>query len=276
MITSSANPRVKQIRKLRERKERQQSGLFYAEGLRISIEAASMSGRLEALVFAPDLLTSEFGIKLVEEQRSRGVEILEVSREVFKTLALKEDPQGIGAVIAQTWYSIEEIQFEPGDSWVALDSVADPGNLGTILRTNDSVGGKGVILLDNSTDPYDPTSTRASMGAIFSQKLVRTNFDHFADWKQNQNIPLIGTSGAALTDYHQNEYPSEFVLLMGSERQGLPEKAIALCDQVVRIPMVGRSDSLNLAVATGIVLYEIYNQHRDRKKEGMNDSHSAR
>jgi TrmH family RNA methyltransferase len=276
MITSSANPRVKQIRKLRERKERQQSGLFYAEGLRISIEAASMSGRLEALVFAPDLLTSEFGIKLVEEQRSRGVEILEVSREVFKTLALKEDPQGIGAVIAQTWYSIEEIQFEPGDSWVALDSVADPGNLGTILRTNDSVGGKGVILLDNSTDPYDPTSTRASMGAIFSQKLVRTNFDHFADWKQNQNIPLIGTSGAALTDYHQNEYPSEFVLLMGSERQGLPEKAFALCDQVVRIPMVGRSDSLNLAVATGIVLYEIYNQHRDRKKEGMNDSHSAR
>ncbi|HVP20984.1 MAG TPA: RNA methyltransferase [Anaerolineaceae bacterium] len=267
MITSSANPRIKQIRKLRERKERQQSGLFYAEGLRIVIEAVSENASIKALVFSPELLTSEMGIKIISDQSQRGIEILEVSRDVFKTLALKDDPQGIGAVIEQTWLPIDKIDLRPGEFWVALDAVADPGNLGTILRTNDSVGGKGVILLGNTTDPYDPTSMRASMGAIFSQKLVRADFEQFAAWKQVSGIAVIGASGAARCDYHHTQYPSEFVLLMGSERQGLLENALALCDQVVSIPMVGRSDSLNLAVANAILLYEIYNQHRDQKQE---------
>jgi len=268
MITSSANPRIKQIRKLRERKERQQSGLFYAEGLRIVIEAVSEKASIKSLVFSPELLTSESGNKLISDQSLLGVEILEVSRDVFKTLALKDDPQGIGAVIEQAWLPIEKIDLKQGDFWVALDAVADPGNLGAIMRTNDSVGGKGVILLGKTTDPYDPTSMRASMGAIFSQKLVRADFEKFAAWKRARRVFLIGASGAAPCDYHHTQYPSEYVLLMGSERQGLPENALASCDQVVSIPMVGRSDSLNLAVATGILLYEIFNKHHDQKQEG--------
>jgi TrmH family RNA methyltransferase len=268
MITSSANPTIKQIRKLRDRKERQQSGLFYAEGLRIVIEAAHQNAPIQTLVTAPDLLTSEQGIKEIQDLRRRGVEVLEVSESVFKSLALKEDPQGIAAVVAQSWQALEQVHLQEGDLWVALEEVADPGNLGTILRTCDGAGARGVILLDHATDPYDPTAMRASMGAIFTQKLVKTDLDRFSAWVKAGGVPLIGTSGAARLDYHDFPYPQRFVLLMGSERQGLSEKAMGICDQVVSIPMVGHSDSLNLAVATAVVLYEVYNCRRDVRMEG--------
>lgn len=267
-ITSSANPRIKQIRKLRDRKERQESGLFYAEGLRIVIEAVLQNAPIQALLVASEMLTSPQGNKIVEEQRIKGIEVLEVSEGVFKSLALKDDPQGIAAVVAQTWHSLDQVHLSQCELWVALDSVADPGNLGTILRTCDGVGAQGVILLDHSTDPYDPTAMRASMGAIFTQKLVKSDFEHFSAWAKVLAIPIIGTSGAARSDYHSFHYPDKFVLLMGSERQGLSDNYLALCSQVISIPMLGRSDSLNLGVAAGVVLYEIYNHTRDHQPEG--------
>lgn len=267
-ITSTANPRIRQIRKLRERKERQQSGLFFAEGLRIVIEAAHQSAPIQSIITAPGLLTSQAGQKTIRELRQRGVEILEVGDDVFKSLATKEDPQGIAAVIRQEWFQLDQIQLEAGEVWVALDSVADPGNLGTILRTLDAVGGRGAILLDQSTDPYDPTAVRASMGALFSQKLVHVEFTEFAQWKKSRLVPVVGTSDKASEDYHFTRYPPGFILLMGSERHGLHEEALKLCDRVVRIPMNGISDSLNLSVATAIVLYEVFNQRRDQVMEG--------
>jgi RNA methyltransferase, TrmH family len=265
IITSSANPQVKAIRKLRDRKERQQSGLFYVEGLRIVGEALDdKSGKIQTLVAAPDLLSSDFGRGLLEKAKQKGIPVMEVSADVFANLALKEGPQGLAAVIQQNFKDLNQVNLSGKDLWVALDSVADPGNLGTIMRTLDSVGGKGIILLDQSTDPYDPTATRASMGALFSLSLIKTTLDIFAQWKHSHHVSLIGTSGAASTDYHQTTYPDHFVLLMGSERHGLLEKHLALCDTVVSIPMVGKSDSLNLAVSTAIVLYEVFNQRRDR------------
>ena len=269
MITSSANSTIKQVRKLRERKERSASGLFYIEGLRIVIEAARQNAPIQTLLYSPELLTSEGGLQEIHELQRRGIETLEVSAGVFRSLALKDDPQGIAAVVAQTWQPIESISAKEGDLWVALEEVADPGNLGTILRTCDGAGACGVILLDHSTDPYDPIAMRASMGAIFTQKLVKSNLDQFTLWVRNRNIPIIGTSGAARDDYHAFKYPDPFVLLMGSERQGLSEKALALCGTVVRIPMVGRNDSLNLAVATAVMLYEVYNYRRDSRREGQ-------
>ena len=264
IITSSANPQVKAIRKLRERKERQQSGLFYVEGLRIVGEAIGMDEKIQTLVAAPELLSSDFGRGLLAQARQKNIPILEVSADVFAGLALKEGPQGLAAIIHQNFQELERVRLSGHDLWVALDSVADPGNLGTILRTLDSVGGKGIILLDQSTDPYDPTATRASMGALFSLALVKTTFEVFAAWKKDQHVSLIGTSGAASTDYHQMLYPDHFILLMGSERHGLLEHHLRLCDAVVSIPMVGKSDSLNLAVSTAVVLYEVFNQRRDR------------
>lgn len=270
MITSAANERVKNIRKLHERKARQESGLFYVEGLRIIAEAAELGVPLDTLVVAPELLKNSFGQQLVAEQSQKGISVLEVSAEVFQRLSLKEGPQGLAAIVRQQWFNLDDVHPEPGTplssgTWVALDSVADPGNLGTILRTHDAVGGKGVILLDQSTDPYDPSAVRASMGALFSQKLVRATFAEFAAWKRQHGLLVVGTSDKARTDYHAYRYPQALVVLMGSERQGLQEQHLALCDEVVSIPMLGKSDSLNLAVATGVVLYEILNQRREKR-----------
>jgi len=268
LVTSAANPRIKQFRKLRDRKERQATGLFSIEGLRIVAEAAEQSAAFESLVVAPELLTSEFGQELVGKIAATGVTVLEVSAPVFESISLKEGPAGLAAVIHQRWASLENVQPNTQRTWVALDSVADPGNLGTILRTHDAVGGVGVILLDHSTDPYDPTSIRASMGAVFTQTLVRASFEAFAEWKEQRRARLVGTSDKAAADYAAYHYPPDLVILMGSERQGLQERHLRLCDEVVAIPMRGSSDSLNLAVATGVVLYEVHNQRRGIGRRG--------
>lgn len=266
IISSSANPRIKWLRKLRDRKFREKTGCFYAEGLRILLEAAQQGAEIAALVVSPELLTSPVGLDLVEQQRRQGTEIIEVAADIFQAFALKDAPVGLAGVIRQRWLPLEKITPGHGDTWVALDEVADPGNLGTILRTHDAVGGKGVILLGHTTDPYDPSSVRASMGAIFSQQLVKVSFEEFSAWKQRLNIPIIGTSDSASTDFQDVKYPLPMVLLMGSERQGLADAAMHLCDTMVQIPMVGTSDSLNLAVATAVVLYEIFNQRRKSKE----------
>jgi RNA methyltransferase, TrmH family len=269
VITSQVNERIKSIRKLQERKAREESGLFFLEGLRVVGEAIDQGAELDTLVVAPDLLKSPFGLDLVAHQRAQGTAILEVSSDVFKRLSLKEGPQGIAAVARERWLDLEDITFPPhagvaNGTWVALDCVADPGNLGTILRTHDAVGGQGVILLDQSTDPYDPSAARASMGALFTQALVKTSFARFREWKLRTGTAVVGTSGTAQVDYTQYRYPAQVVVLMGSERQGLQEQHLALCDAVVSIPMVGASDSLNLAAATAVVLYEIFNQRREQ------------
>jgi len=144
-----------------------------------------------------------------------------------------------------------------------LDEVQDPGNLGTILRTSDAVGAQGIILLNHSTDPFDPAVVRASMGAIFSQIIVKSTFEEFSEWKTINQIPVVGTSGKADNEYRALNYPFPMVLLMGSERQGLSKEHYRICDEVVSIPMVGKSDSLNLAIATGVILYEIFYQKRE-------------
>ncbi len=260
LISSTTNTRIKQIRNLAHRREREQTGLFFIEGIRIVSEAVQMGVEVETLIYAPALLKSQFALELLSMQRDRGTACLEVTSEVFKSLSVKEGPQGIGAVVRQRWEKLDEVRLTDELCWVALDAAQDPGNIGAILRTSDAVGCVGLILLGNSADPYDPGALRASMGAIFSQRLIKASFTAFAQWKREHGYTVVGTSGASRTDYRQAEYVSPLVLLMGSERQGLSDEQQAVCDLMVRIPMVGRSDSLNLAVATGIVLYEIFYQ----------------
>ena len=264
LIASLTNAKVKRIRAFLRRKEREQTGLFFVEGIRIVTEAAQTSARIDTLIVAPDLLKSDHALAFVAAERGRGTPVLEVTREVFQSISAKEGPQGLGAVVQQHWQTLGDIDWPALGAlgWVALDAAQDPGNIGTILRTCDAVGIAGLILLSNSADPYEPSAVRASMGAVFTQRLVRATWEEFANWKQQHHVPLVGTSGGAAQDYRAVAYPAPLVLLMGSEREGLSPAQQAACDLLVRIPMVGRSDSLNLAVATAIVLYEVFNQRR--------------
>lgn len=260
MITSRSNPGVKRVRSLRSRQERERTGLFFVEGVQLVVEAAQQSAPIEEVVLAPELLTSSLGWEVVRQQQARGVPCLEVTAEVFASLSLKEGPQGIGAVVRQQWETLERVDPSDGLCWVALESVQLPGNLGTILRTGAAVGAAGAVLIGSAADPYDPTALRASMGAIFSQRLARATFAAFVDWTRQHGSQIVGASPAAETDYRAASYHRPLVLLMGGEQRGLSAQQQARCDQVVRIPMVGRVDSLNLAVATGLMLYEVFYQ----------------
>ena len=230
--------------------------------MRIVGEAIDTGWVVETLIVSPELLNSLFGQQLVSKYQSSGGHVLEVSADVFCSLSSKDGPQGLGAVVAQKWSQLEETSLGDGNFLVALDSIQDPGNLGTIMRTLDAVGGQGIILLDQSTDPFDPAAVRGSMGALFSLELIKTSYVHFAEWKKFQQLPVIGASDKAASDYHYAVYPGRFVLLMGSERLGLQEHHLALCDQVVRIPMVGSDPSFwpwRLQLS-----YAVYNQWRDQ------------
>lgn len=261
MITSPANPAVKAIRALRQRKEREATGRCFVEGIRLVAEAAR-AGALERLVVAPALLTSAFARDLVAEQAGAGVATLEVSAEVFATLSQKDGPQGLAAVARQRWVELARAALGPPPGWVALVEPADPGNLGTIMRTADAVGAAGVIIVGPGADPYDPAALRASMGAAFALGLARASWGELLAWRAAAGAAMVGTSDQAPADFQSVAYPQPLVLLMGSERQGLAPEQLAACDQVVSIPMRGRGDSLNLAVATGVMLYELLRQSR--------------
>src|SRR5262249_29542685 len=159
----------------------------------------------------------------------------EVTAAVFDTLAAKDVAQGVTAIVRQRWHALAHIRPDPQSCWVALDSIQYPGNLGTILRTCDAIGGAGVILLGSTSDPYDPAAVRASVGAIFSQQLVRADVAEFADWKREQHVAVMGTSPAAAADYRTVAYQPPVVLLMGCERSGLARSLQALCDAMVHI-----------------------------------------
>jgi len=144
--------------------------------------------------------------------------------------------------------------------------VQSAGNLGTLIRSCAAVGAAGLMLIDSSADPYDPGTVRATMGALFSQRIVRATAAEFRAWKQRHGCTLVGTSPAGAEDYHEMDYPERVVLFLGSEKKGLSPDEQAMCDRMVRIPMVGDTDSLNLGVAGSVLLYELFNQRRDRTR----------
>lgn len=261
MITSSSNEKIKDIRKLRSRKSREESGLFFAEGSRIVIEAIERDADIKEVVFTPQYAQSEIGVQVIEQAREKKFHLLEVSEVVFQSLSQKEGPQGIGVVIGQKWAKRELLTKKISGVWLGLCEIADPGNLGTIIRTCDATGINKIMLIGNCTDPYDPTALRACMGGIFSKELIRISQDDFINWIKQQGIITIGTSDSAERDYRSYRFPTDMILIMGSEREGLPERIAKSCKEIVRIPMQGSCDSLNLAVATGVVLYEILYQH---------------
>ena len=267
-ISSKANDKIKLVRALRQAKARQESGLFLVEGIRhvgelVEAQAAGKTyAALETIYYAPDQLKSEYGQKMVAEQARRGVNCLAVTREVFATLAEKDNPQGILAVARPTPPALSALSSREYPWLVALVAPQDPGNIGTILRTLDAVGASGLLLLDNSADPYHPGAVRASMGTLFWLPVVQATFQEFLLWSSqpiaSAAYHLYGTSAHGGCDYRGvQKYAQPCILLMGSEREGLTEAQRQACELLVGLPMRGRATSLNLAVATGALLFEM-------------------
>jgi TrmH family RNA methyltransferase len=258
VLTGHSNPLVKQIRSLRQRKGRDESGLFLVEGIHHVGEAVEAGWGIETLVYAPDQLTSDFARRLVEEQCARGVRCAAFTADVFSSLTEKENPQGRLAVLRQRHQGLSDFSTKQFHFGAALVSPQDPGNVGTILRSLDAAGGDGLFLLDGGVDPYHPSSIRASMGTIFWKALLQASFEDFLQWAHGNGFQLVGSSAHAKVDYRSFK-PGEqpVILVLGSEQKGLSQEQMAACDVTLSMPMKGRVSSLNLAVAAGILMYTI-------------------
>lgn len=258
IITSTRNPRVKLARSLRRRKHRERHGLFLVEGLRHLGEAYEAGADVAFVCHAPGQLDSAFGDRLVKGWQDRGVPVYETTPEVLAWVAERDGPQGLLAVARQRWLELSELNAADHPWAVAVQCPQDPGNLGTILRTLDAVAADALITLDGGVDPYHPTAVRASLGALFWHPVAAANQEAFSDWASAQGYFVYGTSAHAPVDYRAlNAYNRPRILLLGSEREGLPEELAALCTKTVRLPMEGQVRSLNLAVAAGVLLYDM-------------------
>jgi TrmH family RNA methyltransferase len=264
VITSTSNPLLKQIRALRQKKGRQESGLFLVEGIHHVGEVVEAGWEIEILIHAPELLNSDFGLHLVKKLSDSGMRIVTLTPKLFISIAEKENPQGLMAIVRQRKWNLKQIQITNFRLGAAVISPQDPGNVGTILRTLDAVGGEALFLLEpqagvgGSVEIYHPSVIRASMGTIFWKPVVETSVEEFVNWTRKHTVRLVGSSAHASVDYH--ELPvidSASILLLGSEQKGLSPEQLACCDTVVSLPMHGRTSSLNLAVAAGILLYAL-------------------
>ncbi len=258
MITSRQNPLIKEVRALRRSKTRRERGLFLIEGIFHVGEAVAADWPLEALLYAPDLLTSDFGRNLVQEYKKAGGQVRAVAADVFASLTEKERPAGILA-IGRMQFPAWQAQAAPRRS-VALVASQDPGNVGTILRTLDAVGAEALFLLDGGVDPFHPTVVRASMGALFWKPVYRGTREHFVQWAQANRVWVVGTSAHARRNWRDLHPPADrpLTLLFGSEQKGLAADYLAACEETVALPMRGRVSSLNLAVAAGVLMYALW------------------
>lgn len=252
LIVSANNELVKRARSLRQKKHRGETGLFLVEGIHHVGEALDAGWNVETIFYAPDLLASKYANELVSQVSAKAQP---VSAEVVDSLAEKDNPQGIIAVVAQKQTLASSLK--PPSSIVALVSPQDPGNVGTILRTMDAIGVEALFLLDGGVELYHPTVIRSSMGAIFWKPVVQTSFDEFRAWAQTGGFQLIGASAHADVE-HKTLIPlTPWALVLGNEQKGLSAEQIKACDVTVSLPMRGKISSLNLAVAAGILLYAL-------------------
>jgi len=257
LITSLTNETVKAVRALHMRKEREATGLFLAEGLKFVGEALDQ-GRSPRLLLVgldarPHPLLERAKIATVKG----GGEVVTVTHPILEKVSRKENPQTVLGVFEQVYTSLDALKPESAPCWIALEQVRDPGNLGTIIRTADSAGCGGVILIGDSVDPFSVEAVRATMGSVFAVSITRTTPEAFLYWRGRWPGSVVGTRLDAAADYRGAEYARPVLILMGNEQAGLTDRLAAACDINVKIPMRGRADSLNLAVATGIMAYAV-------------------
>ena len=257
-VTSLANPLVKDIKALALKKFRDRENAFIAEGLKLVIDAIDLGWSIRTLVFAKSARGNPTVEKAAARTVATGGTVLDVSEKVLTAITRRDNPQAVVGVFSQRFLPLKDIQPAKADVWVALDRVRDPGNLGTVIRTVDAVGAKGVILVGETTDPFSLETVRATMGSIFAVPVAKTSQDAFLAWRKGFSGLVAGTHLKGAADYRTVDFGRQPVLLlMGNEQQGLTDELAESCDRLLRIPQAGRADSLNLAVATGIMLFEI-------------------
>jgi TrmH family RNA methyltransferase len=265
-ITAFSNPLIKRVRNLRDKRHRREEGLFLAEGLRILTEARE-AGRLpEYLFYAADSAGHPLAAALIEATEAAGGEAIETNADILSKLSGKDNPGAVVGVYPEFAASLADLDRSTHAIWLVAERLRDPGNLGTILRTADAVGAGGLILLDECVDPFSVEAVRASMGALFTVPVVHSRWAEFATWLRAGPGQLVGLSLDTDQDYRAAKYESPTFLLTGNEAQGMPDFMAQACDLLVKIPMLGKADSLNAAIATAVMAYEVLARQTNLKE----------
>ena len=256
-ITSFSNETVKRIRALRDKKARREQGLFLAEGLRIIAEARDSGVLPELVAYSASGGVHPLAAEIIAATEAAGGEVIETTSDILAKMSGKENPQMLLGAYRQPVTQLSEVDRSSSPIWMVAERLRDPGNIGTILRTGDAVGAGGLILIDESADPYSVEAVRASMGAVFTQKVVHAAWDEFLPWLRSGPGQLVGTSLKTDTNYLSARYEQPCFLMIGNEQAGLPAAYEEACDLLVKIPMAGKADSLNAAVAAAVMAFQV-------------------
>jgi TrmH family RNA methyltransferase len=256
-VTAFSNETVKRLRSLRDKKGRREERMFLAEGLRILTEARD-SGRLpEIVAFSAEGAKHPLAAEIIAATEAAGGDAIETTPDILSKMSGKDNPQMLLGAYHVPDTGLQRIDRSSAPLWIVAQALRDPGNIGTILRTGDAVGAGGLILIDDSADPFSVEAVRASMGAIFTQAVAIARWPEFVSWLRSGEGQLVGTSLKATQDYLEAEYRAPCFVLIGNEQQGLPADYEAECDVLVKIPMEGRADSLNAAMAAAVMAFAI-------------------
>jgi RNA methyltransferase, TrmH family len=257
-ISSAANPLVKRVRALGDRKHRRREGAFVVQGIQPVWQAVEAGADIEVLLVAPDLLRHRGALDMVDAQAAAGVRVARLTAEMFGRISDRDAPAGLAAIVHGEPATLGALAVPDDAVFVALHTVGNPGNVGTIIRTASAAGAAGVILIGPSADPHDPAAVKASMGALFTVPVATVESgDGFLAWADARGVTVAATSARASASCWEVSWQPPLALLLGSEGAGLPDELLDGADLRVAIPMTGTAESLNLAVATGILLYEV-------------------
>lgn len=256
-ITGFSNPTVKALRALRDKKHRKAAGKFLAEGLRLLTDARESGHLPEVLVMAEGRDPHPLLTALEADVIAAGGEVIETNADILGKITGKDNPQAVCGVFAEFDTSLAALDRSKAKIWLVAQALRDPGNLGTMLRTGDAVGAGGLILIDDCADPFSAEAVRASMGAIFTQQVAQARWDEFLPWLRGGPGQLVAASLRDAVPYRGAPYATPCFIMVGNESRGLPEDYEAACDLRVTMPMKGRADSLNAAVAGAVLAYEV-------------------
>jgi TrmH family RNA methyltransferase len=266
-LTSIHNLQVKQVLHLRDRHERDKTRLFLIEGYREILRATDADWKLDKLLICSDLFLGSNEHALIQRIASRGTSVITTSEKVFRKMSYRDRPDGLLAIAPQRSMSLNDL-YEKKQGvklpfYVVAEAIEKPGNLGTILRSSDAVGVSGLIVCDRCTDIYNPNVVRASVGTLFTVPTVEAEGEETLQWLKAQGIAILAATPQASHEFTQVDLVRPLAIAVGTEQLGLSERWMKQADLQVRIPMNGVADSLNVAMATTLLLYEVYRQRRE-------------
>lgn len=262
LITSLQNQAVKEAVKLRERRHREETGLFLIEGFRELKRAHDAGRKIETLFYCPEFFLGANENDLIREIKVKCKAALHCSKEVFAKLSYRDRPDGLLAIAPQVHLHLKDLKLKDPPFLLIAESIEKPGNLGTILRSCDAAGVDGVIVCDRTTDIHNPNVVRSSVGTLFTMPVVETQSEHTIDFLKKNKISIVAATPHATIEYTQTNFNVPLAIVVGTEQYGLTEQWMKSADITVRIPMLGTADSLNVATATTLLLYEVVRQRR--------------